>query len=91
MTAALKAGDLGSIAHRMYNVFESVPDKRYEEIAAIRRTMLDCGALGAIMTGSGSAVFGVFSDPIKAMRARDFLRKQQKFCVSAKNIQTLSV
>lgn len=91
MTAALKAGDLSGVARRMYNVFESVPDKRYDEIAAIRRAMLDCGALGAIMTGSGSAVFGVFADPIKAMRARDFLRKQQKFCVAAKNIPTLPV
>lgn len=91
MARALENGDLRGVAQRMYNVFEDVPDKRFETVAAIRRTLLDCGAMGAIMTGSGSAVFGVFDDGTAAARARDALRRQQKFCVTAKNITSVPV
>lgn len=91
MIAALAAGDLTGAARRMYNVFEDVPDRRLDVAAAIRRDLLDCGALGAIMTGSGSAVFGVFADAARAAAARDVLRRQQRFCVTAANIPELPV
>ena len=91
MAAALETGDLAAVARRMYNVFEDVPDRRFETVAAIRRELLDCGALGAIMTGSGSAVFGIFRDPIQAIRAKDVLRRSQRFCVTAKNAPALEV
>lgn len=59
---ALIDGDLHKLARRMYNVFEDVPDRRMSSVAAIKNRMLDCGALGSIMTGTGSAVFGIFPD-----------------------------
>lgn len=63
LVKALKNGDLQGVAKRMYNVFEDVLVKnRISEIDAIKGIMLDHGALGAVMTGSGSAVFGVFDD-----------------------------
>ena len=91
MTDAMERGDLKGVARRMYNVFEDVPDRRHDTVADIRQTLLDHGALGAVMTGSGSAVFGIYSDPIRAVRARDALRRQQKFCVTAKNIPAAEV
>ncbi|MDR0861453.1 MAG: 4-(cytidine 5'-diphospho)-2-C-methyl-D-erythritol kinase [Oscillospiraceae bacterium] len=57
---ALRAGNLAGIAHRMYNVFEDALPRGREEIDAIRGELLDNHALGAIMTGTGSAVFGLF-------------------------------
>jgi len=59
--AALNAGDLTGVARRMYNVFEDVLDRRrYGEIASIKAALIDCGALGASMSGSGPSVFGLF-------------------------------
>ena len=59
--AALDAGDLAGVARRMYNVFEDVMEpRRYREIAAIKAALIDCGALGTSMSGSGPSVFGLF-------------------------------
>ena len=71
MLAALAAGDLTGVARRMYNVFEDVLEpRRQAEINAIKAALIDCGALGAAMTGSGPTVFGLFDDPAAAESAR---------------------
>lgn len=46
----------------LVNDLEEVVFSRHPEIRDIKQELLDAGALGAIMTGSGSAVFGVFKD-----------------------------
>lgn len=89
--AALEAGDLGGIVRRMYNVFEDVPDRRRSAIAGIKSAMLDSGALGSIMTGTGSAVFGIFDDPDTAKCACDRLRHDYEHCFLAKNMNTIDV
>lgn len=62
LLAALEAGDLTGVARRMYNVFENVLEpRRRAEIDAIKATLIDCGALGASMSGSGPTVFGLFA------------------------------
>ena len=43
------------------------------DIRAIQAALLDCGALGAAMSGSGPTVFGLFNDPVKADRAAEVL------------------
>ncbi len=88
--AALEAGDLGGIVRRMYNVFEDVPDRRRAAIAGIKSAMLDSGALGSIMTGTGSAVFGIFDDPNTAKAACDRLRHDYEHCFLAKNMPKLT-
>ena len=71
MLAALAAGDLTGVARRMYNVFEDVLESRRQaEINAIKAALIDCGALGAAMTGSGPTVFGLFDDPAAAEHAK---------------------
>ena len=71
MLAALAAGDLTGVARRMYNVFEDVLEpRRQAEINAIKAALIDCGALGAAMTGSGPTVFGLFDDLTAAESAR---------------------
>ena len=84
--SALEAGDLAGVARRMYNVFESVPDHRRRSISAIRGALLDRGALGSVMTGSGSAVFGIFPDEAAARSARDGIGKNLGTCFLARNI-----
>ena len=73
MAAALQAGDLKAVCAAMDNTFERVipPDS---EIFAIRQRLAGLGALGARMSGSGSAVFGVFADEETARMAASALR-----------------
>lgn len=82
---ALQNGDLQRMARRMYNVFEDVPDRRHAAISEIKSVLLDHGACGAIMTGTGSAVFGVFADAEKAESALQALQKEYKLCYLTKN------
>ena len=80
--AALEAGDLAGVARRLYNVFEDVLEpRRKSEIDAIKAALIDCGALGASMSGSGPTVFGLFDDEAAARTAYDRLKEnyQQVF------------
>lgn len=74
LIAALEAGDLTGVARRLYNVFEDVLEPRRRlEIDSIKAALIDCGALGAAMTGSGPTVFGLFHDAAPARDAVDRL------------------
>lgn len=71
----LHDGDLHEISVRLYNVLEHAVSPYYKELNKYKGIMLGCGALGSVMTGSGSAVFGIFSDREKAEKAhRKFSR-----------------
>ena len=89
LLAALKAQDLDALCRRMYNVFEDVPDRRMRTIRAAKGALLDCGALGALMTGTGSAVFGVFRDRKVADTARAALAGEYRFCCTAEAVGSL--
>jgi 4-diphosphocytidyl-2-C-methyl-D-erythritol kinase len=80
---ALQRGELRQICRRMYNVFEDVDDRRLRTVAEIKGRLLDCGALGAIMTGTGSAVFGVFLPGSIPPDAAESLRRDYGFCEEA--------
>ena len=70
VVAALGAGDLAGVARRMYNVFEDVLDpRRLSELNEIKGVLIDCGALGASMSGSGPSVFGLFDSEHDARSA----------------------
>lgn len=60
MLQALERQDLLHVAGSVGNTMEPLVASKHSQIQQIKQTMLDCGALGAAMTGSGSAVFGVF-------------------------------
>jgi len=84
MLEAFEKGSLREICRRMYNVFEDVNDRRLRVVSEIKSCMLDFGSMGSIMTGTGSAVFGVFSDAAAAEMAKLELLKEYKFCCTAK-------
>ena len=67
---ALEKQDLSGVARRMYNVFEEVlsPYQR-REIESIKNALLQYGALGAVMSGSGPTVFGLFDNEDAANEA----------------------
>ncbi len=86
---ALGQGQLKEICRRMYNVFEDVDDRRLRTVSEIKSLMLDSGALGAIMTGTGSAVFGIFQQEDKAEIASELLKKDYNFACTAKPVPCL--
>jgi 4-diphosphocytidyl-2-C-methyl-D-erythritol kinase len=86
---AVHAGDLRGLCRRMYNVFEDVDDRRLRAVAEIKGRLLDHRALGAIMTGTGSAVFGVFERAEDAESACQALRSEYKLCCTARPVPRL--
>lgn len=89
LISALEQGNLRELCFRMYNVFEDVNDRRMRTVAAIKSVLIDKGALGAVMTGTGSAVFGVFSDKTEAEGAREELKREHGFCCLAECVGRL--
>ena len=63
----------------------------FKSIAAIRSEMLDKGAMGAIMTGSGSAVFGIFPSRGQAAAALAGMKKLPGSSFIAENIPAIKV
>lgn len=53
----------------LWNDLEQVTIKMYPEIGCLKNLMVENGADGALMSGSGSTVFGLFSDKSKASEA----------------------
>lgn len=84
VTAALKNADIYAIAKNLRNVMESVTQKKYPQIAGIKNKMLLNGALGAVMSGSGPTVFGIFNDYRKAKASADSFAYQYKDVYLAK-------
>ncbi len=77
LLAALETGDLHQVARRMYNVFEdALPPRRAQEIDAIKNVLIQHGALGASMSGTGPTVFGLFDRQESARSAWEALRAQ---------------
>lgn len=81
--AALERGDGAGVARRMYNVFEDVLPRNCGEIARLKGLLLDCGAIGAVMSGTGSALFGLFEDDGKAAAAYERLKGECPSCYLA--------
>lgn len=60
---AIKKGDIKNAANSFSNVFEQVtPPVQYTEISKAKSVLSAYGAINPTMTGSGSAVFGLFPD-----------------------------
>ena len=70
----IKAKNLHDIAAHMGNVLETVPIPNYPVIDEIKKHMLSNGAVGAMMSGSGPTVFGLFDDEDTAKKAYKAMR-----------------
>ncbi|MDO4476224.1 MAG: 4-(cytidine 5'-diphospho)-2-C-methyl-D-erythritol kinase [Lachnospiraceae bacterium] len=81
---AVKCGDLKAIARTMGNVLETVTVPAYPIIARIKESLMQDGALGAMMSGSGPTVFGLFETREQAQAAAENLAdmKLETVCVT---------
>ena len=75
----------------MYNVFEDVLEHRSGDINAIKSTLLGAGAAGSVMSGTGSAVFGLFLDRKMAESAAKALKAQYRETFLTQTIDRLNV
>ena len=71
---ALEYQDMQEISDRLGNCFEGVLEER-SEIFAIKKRLLALGARNACMSGSGSAVYGLFTREDEAKAAAAELQK----------------
>ena len=71
---AIRDGDFYVMAEKMGNVLETVTIPAYPVIEEIKDCMKNCGAVNAMMSGSGPTVFGLFDDREKAKQAYARLR-----------------
>lgn len=71
-------GRIFKVDEHLVNDLEPVTAKVLPVINEIKRLLLAHGAAGAMMTGSGSTVFGLFSEPGRAESARTALCNNQQ-------------
>ena len=69
MLAAIEEGSLPGVTERMANVLEEVSIAAHPVIGEIKKHMKEHGAMGALMSGSGPTVFGIFDSRRAAERA----------------------
>jgi 4-diphosphocytidyl-2-C-methyl-D-erythritol kinase len=66
LIAALSAGDLEGIGATLVNDLEPAAFELLPKLAGLKRAMRSAGAIGSVMTGSGSAIIGLCRDPSHA-------------------------
>ncbi len=67
---------LGDIIRELHNDLEEVSLKLHPELNNLKQILLCHGALGALMSGSGPTVFGIFPDEKSAKKALNVLEKE---------------
>ena len=79
---ALEQQNLSNLGNLVYNHFEALCEGK--EIRQIKEKLLSFGALGAAMTGSGSAVFGLFETEKAANETKKQMMGQVDFLALAR-------
>ncbi|HAS78254.1 MAG TPA: 4-(cytidine 5'-diphospho)-2-C-methyl-D-erythritol kinase [Ruminococcus sp.] len=82
----IKDNDFKSALKYLGNVFEQTTN--LDDVDFIKKTMLENNAETALMTGSGSAVFGIFDDIINAEKCMHILENNNMFADVCKFINT---
>jgi len=74
---ALHEHDLAALGAHLDNDLESVAIPIHPRIREVKERLVALGATGALMSGSGSAVFGVFTDTQSAQQAEEALLEEK--------------
>lgn len=76
MQKAVEEGSSYKVVENLRNVLEDVTTKMHPIIYDIKSRMMEYGALGEMMSGSGPTVFGLFKSKEKATRACENMKKK---------------
>jgi 4-diphosphocytidyl-2-C-methyl-D-erythritol kinase len=90
MILAIKAGDRRRVAQNLCNVLETVTAAQYPVIEHIKEEMMNAGALGAVMTGSGPTVAGIFDGYDHCMSAAADFRKRFREVIVTKSVVSVN-
>lgn len=83
---AIDKRDIGYVANSMKNVLETVTIKKYGVIEEIKQELLELGALGSMMSGSGPTVFGIFENKEKAHFAYEKIQNTRRECIMTETL-----
>jgi 4-diphosphocytidyl-2-C-methyl-D-erythritol kinase len=88
---SLETDDIHRVAENLCNVLETVTIPMHPLIKEIKIKMIECHALGSLMSGSGPTVFGLYKDYEKAKKACQKLSRvyKQTYLVKTYNINEI--
>lgn len=75
MAEGIRHGDLAAICKNAGNILEQVTIPTYPVVGWIKEAFSESGALLSLMSGSGSAVFGLFASDEDAKRGAEQARQ----------------
>lgn len=78
MLTVLKEGKSQEIAKNLFNSFEELVIKKFPEIEKVKDRLINEGALGALMSGSGPTVFGIAQNKKEALQIYKKLKLEYK-------------
>lgn len=78
LIASLNGSDIKKTSSLLFNSLEYAIDNPV--IGTIKKELLNNGALGALMSGSGSAVYGIFEKKKQAQKCFNLLKDKYPFC-----------
>lgn len=81
---SLSNGNFEALRGKLVNVFEQCA--KIKDVADIKEILLECGAAEAAMTGSGSAVFGIFTNKRQAKECERKLKERYPFACIARPV-----
>ncbi len=81
---AIKKNNLSEISVRMFNVLEDFTGCHRKDLSALKGRILESGAKGAVMSGSGSCVFGIFKSMNHAKEAAAYFGSGEESVFSVK-------
>lgn len=82
----LAQGDPRALADRLYNGLEPAAFHLLPRVESIKNGLLDAGALGALVSGSGPTVFGLAPDEETAHRLAEKMKPQAEFVLAVPTV-----
>lgn len=73
---AIEKKKIKDMAMCMYNDLEKVTESMVPDVVLFKKRLLELGAVGTLMSGSGATVFGIFTSIFKAFNCKNILKKE---------------
>lgn len=78
---SIHEGRSNDLSKLLTNSLEVIQNNRVATILKIKEKLIQCGAIGSLMSGSGSTVFGIFRTRKEAQQAARFFQKKKDWRV----------
>jgi len=75
----LSDSSVDDVNKHLYNAFEQFIFPYHPILESIKNELLNEGAFGALMSGSGSTIYGIFEDNNKARKVADKFKEKYKY------------